>query len=159
MSGTEETFHYTKEDVRKMESRESKAHGGNVPADGQASGLKVCCHPSFDQMPYTYLPQSIIDSKSNKDIIVERQANLPLPEQPPRASDWNSADGRTVNVGSGGVEDDISYGSSGLREPATGDSSVRTDGDEWKTNTAPDSGVGRQGKDDLEGLPKDALAK
>jgi len=142
MSGTEETFHYTKEDVRKMESRESKAHGGNVPADGQASGLK-----------------SIIDSKSNKDIIVERQANLPLPEQPPRASDWNSADGRTVNVGSGGVEDDISYGSSGLREPATGDSSVRTDGDEWKTNTAPDSGVGRQGKDDLEGLPKDALAK
>lgn len=66
-----------------------------------------------------------------------------------------------MNVGSGGVEDDISYGkgSSGLREPATGDNSVRTDGEEWKTNTAPDSGVGRQGKDGLGGLPKDATAR
>ncbi len=46
-----------------------------------------------------------------------------------------------------------------MREPATGDSSVRTDGEEWKTNTAPDESVGRQGKDGLDGLPKDALAK
>jgi len=41
MSGTEETFHYTKEDIRKLESRESKIHGGNVPKDGESSILKV----------------------------------------------------------------------------------------------------------------------
>jgi hypothetical protein len=69
------------------------------------------------------------------------KANLPLPEDPPTASDWNSADGRTVNVGSGGMEADVSdmaKGSeSGLREPATAESSVRIDGDEWKKPTAP----------------------
>jgi len=41
MSGTEETFHYTKEDVRKLESRESKLHGGSVPKDAESSHLKV----------------------------------------------------------------------------------------------------------------------
>ena len=41
MSGTEETFHYTKEDIRKLESRESKIHGGNVPKDAESSHLKV----------------------------------------------------------------------------------------------------------------------
>jgi hypothetical protein len=69
------------------------------------------------------------------------KANLPLPEDPPTASDWNSADGRTVNVGSGGMEADVSDmangGESGLREPATAESSVRIDGDEWKKPTAP----------------------
>ena len=77
------------------------------------------------------------------------------------ASDWNSADGRTVNVGAGGVQDDVSYGAgseSGLRQPATGDSSVRTDGDQFNMNTTDLSGVGRQGKDNLDGLPKDATA-
>ncbi|KAI9872579.1 MAG: hypothetical protein M1830_001456 [Pleopsidium flavum] len=144
MSGTEETFHYTKEDIRKLESRESKLHGGSVPKDADSSHFK-----------------SIVDSKSNADIIAERQANLPLPEQPPVASDWNSADGRTVNVGSGGISEDISYGkgSDGLRGPATGESSVRVDGDQYGKNTAPDSGVGRQGKDGLDGPPKDARAK
>ncbi|KAI9803079.1 MAG: hypothetical protein M1833_001149 [Piccolia ochrophora] len=141
MSGTEETYHYTKEDVRKLEARESKLHGGNVPADSEVSHLK-----------------STIDSKSNPEVISERQANLPLPDQPPTASDWNSADQRTVNVGSGGVQSDVSTGK-GLREPVTGDSSVRVSGDEWKTNTAPDSGVGRQGKDGLQGLPSDAVTR
>ncbi len=101
-------------------------------------------------------------SKSKQDIAEERRTNLPLPDDPPAATDFNSADQRAVDVGSGGVESDMSTGdasSAGLREPATGDSSVRTDGDAFKTNTAPDSNVGRQGKDDLEGLPKDAMTK
>ncbi|KAI9830165.1 MAG: hypothetical protein M1819_005842 [Sarea resinae] len=71
--------------------------------------------------------------------IDERKANLPLPDQPPVESDWNSADASKVNVGSGAVEGDISTGkgSDALRGPATADSSVRVDGDEFKKNTAP----------------------
>ena len=75
------------------------------------------------------------------------------------ASDWNSADASKVNVGSGGVQSDVSYGNgseSGLRGPATGDSSVRTDGSQFGANTAPSGGVGRQGHDGLDGLPNDA---
>ena len=90
---------------------------------------------------------------SKADLIAERQGNLPLPEDPPTASDWNSADERTVNVGSGGVETDISTGdaaSTGLRGPATGGSGVRQDGG------ADLSGVGRQGKEGLKDIPKDA---
>lgn len=96
---------------------------------------------------------------SKADIINERQQNLPLPEEPPVKSDWNSADPSTVNVGSGGVQSDVSYGGgseSGLRGPATSDSSVRTDGEQFGTNTSGPGKVGREGKDDLEGLPSDA---
>lgn len=75
------------------------------------------------------------------------------------ASDWNSADASKVNVGSGGVEDDMSYGNDSLRDPATSDSNVRKDGNEFNGNTEAPSGVGREGKDNLGGLPKDALAK
>lgn len=88
-----------------------------------------------------------MDQKTKK--VEEARSNLPLPEQPPVASDWNSADARNVNVGSGGVQSDISTGAgatSGLREPAS------------KANVDL-SGVGRQGKDNLEGPPKDAKAK
>ncbi|CAM1500970.1 Fc.00g101320.m01.CDS01 [Cosmosporella sp. VM-42] len=59
-------------------------------------------------------------SKDQK--ISETQSNLPLPEQPPTASDWQSADARNVNVGAGGVEGKIgtdTAAQSGLREPAT----------------------------------------
>ena len=78
------------------------------------------------------------------------------------ASDWNSADATKVNVGSGGVSSDISTGNGGdaLREPATAQSSVRTDGEQLAVNTgAPNASMGRQGHDHLDGLPKDALAK
>ncbi len=96
------------------------------------------------------------EQQSKADLIAERQANLPLPEEPPVASDWNSADARTVNVASGERQAEISTGdasSTGLREPATGGSSVRQeDGVDM-------SGVGRQGKEGLDGLPKDALKK
>ncbi|KAL8358444.1 hypothetical protein RB601_009711 [Gaeumannomyces tritici] len=85
--------------------------------------------------------------ESKQDIIDRRQANLPLPEQPPVASDWQSADARNVNVGSGRVQSDISAGdaaSTGLREPAT------------VSAGADMSGIGRQGKDNLKEKPKDA---
>ncbi|KAF2102592.1 hypothetical protein NA57DRAFT_33482 [Rhizodiscina lignyota] len=85
---------------------------------------------------------------SKKDIIEERKANLPLPDDPPVQSDWNSADARTVNVGSGGQADDISYGagSDSMRGPATG------------TNVA-GGDVGRTAKDNLSGLPNDAVTR
>ncbi|KAI9678005.1 MAG: hypothetical protein M1817_005949 [Caeruleum heppii] len=94
--------------------------------------------------------QGSTGGKSNAELIAERQANLPLPEQPPVPSDWNSADARKVNVGSGGVSEDISTGdasSSGLRGPATVESSARTNPEEAKKGTAPDSNIGRQGKE------------
>lgn len=98
--------------------------------------------------------------QSKAEIIEERKANLPLPEDPPTASDWNSMDARNVNVGSGGVEGDISYGSgaSSLRGPATGDSAVRTDGQQWLTN-ASGNDMGRTAKDNLGGLPNDAVTR
>ena len=107
--------------------------------------------------------KSIIDSNSKpkSEIIEERKANLPLPDQPPVASDWNSADASKVNVGSGGVQSDISYGggSDSLRGPATSDSSVRTDGEAFRTHADAPGAVGREGVEGLDGLPKDALAK
>jgi hypothetical protein len=93
-----------------------------------------------------------MSSQSKQDIINERKANLPLPDQPGAASDFNSADGRTTNVGSGS----ISGNSGALREPATADSSVRTDGEELKTNTESFAHVGRKGVD---GIPNDALTR
>ncbi|KAK4993424.1 hypothetical protein LTR50_000354 [Elasticomyces elasticus] len=163
MAGTDETFHYTKEDVRKMESKQSHLHGGNVPAGSEAAKMQVNRRTpsSYQKIPSTDRTNKSLVDKADKDkseIIAERQANLPLPEQPPRPSDWNSADASTVNVGSGGVSDTFSHGSDSLREPTTGDSSVRTDGEAFKTNTLGD-GVGRQGHDGLGGLPNDAVAR
>ncbi|KAI0134369.1 hypothetical protein BJ170DRAFT_679265 [Xylariales sp. AK1849] len=87
-------------------------------------------------------------TQSKADKIEEVRSNLPLPDQPPVASDWNSADARNVNVGAGATQSDISTGAgstSGLREPAS-------------TAAADLSSVGRQGKDNLDGPPKDAKA-
>jgi hypothetical protein len=57
--------------------------------------------------------------ESKSEQIDRVKANLPLPEQPPAASDWQSADARNVNVGSGGVSTGDKDSSVGLREPAT----------------------------------------
>lgn len=94
--------------------------------------------------------------KSKADVIKERQANLPLPDQPPVQSDFNSADASTVNVGSGGVSDTFSVGKDSFREPATGDSAVRTDPSVPHTNTL-SQGVGREGLEG--GIPNDAVAR
>lgn len=90
-------------------------------------------------------------TKSKDELIEERRTALPLPEDPPVASDWNSLDGRKTNVGSGSVQSDVSYGNgseTGLRGPATAESSVRTDGETWKTNTAPSEGIGKQASEE-----------
>ncbi|KAF6811263.1 hypothetical protein CSOJ01_05821 [Colletotrichum sojae] len=88
--------------------------------------------------------------QSKADKIAEVQKNLPLPEQPPVASDWQSADARNVNVGSGGdAEAPIGTGTAstaGLREPAT-------------KATEDLSSVGRQGVEGLSEPPKDAAAR
>ncbi|KAL2178078.1 uncharacterized protein P884DRAFT_258987 [Thermothelomyces heterothallicus CBS 202.75] len=89
--------------------------------------------------------QEMPESKAEK---IERvKANLPLPEQPPAASDLKSANMKTTS--SEGVSaGDVSTGAgvtSGLREPAT-----------KAPNDIDMSGIGRQGKDGLNEPPKDA---
>ncbi|KAK0388284.1 hypothetical protein NLU13_4529 [Sarocladium strictum] len=86
-------------------------------------------------------------TQSKDQQIADTQAKLPLPEQPPTASDWQSADARNVNVGAGSVEGHVGTGpaaQSGLREPAT-------KGDDMDM-----SNIGRQAKDGLDSVPKDA---
>lgn len=73
-----------------------------------------------------------MSGQTKADKISEIQSNLPLPEQPPTASDWNSSDARTVNVGSGGISADVSASgkgaTTGLREPASQGSGAREAG-------------------------------
>jgi len=92
--------------------------------------------------------------QSKADLIAERQANLPLPEEPPVASDWNSADARTVNVKAGEKQAELPNSAvaatTGLQEPATKASGVR------QGDGADLSHVGRQGQEGLKDLPKDA---
>jgi len=121
---SDQTFHVTGEDVRKMESKESKFHDGKTPKDSDTSAMK----------------QLLSEQESKQDQIDRVKANLPLPDQPVggASADLQSADQRTVNVGSGGVNVKLGTGSSsGLREPATADSSARIDGEEWKKPTEP----------------------
>jgi hypothetical protein len=92
---------------------------------------------------------------SKADLIAQRQADLPLPEDPPVASDWNSADARSVDVKAGERQEKISISdasSTSLREPATQRSGVRD------MDGADISDVGRQGKGGLSGPPKDATS-
>jgi hypothetical protein len=93
-------------------------------------------------------------SQSKQEIIDKRKANLPLPDQPPTSSDWNSASGENTNVGSGSISGSTNYT---FREPVPGDSAVRTDGEEWNVKTDALKNVGREGKDGLSGLPNDAV--
>nr|POE49265.1 hypothetical protein CFP56_32415 [Quercus suber] len=136
MSGTEATYHLTKEDVKKSQGQESRAHGGDVPAGSAAAGL-----------------QSLLDKteQSKAALIEERKANLPLPDDPPTSSDFNSSDARTVNVGSGSLSGNTE---SGLRDPSTGDSSARVDGNSFGVNTA-GTDVGRVPG----GIPNDAVTR
>lgn len=99
--------------------------------------------------------QSIVDQadKNKADLIEERRSNLPLPEDPPTKSDFNSSDASTVNVGSGRVSDTFSHGNDALREPATGDSAARS------ADSTLGQGVGREGKDGLSGIPNDAVTR
>ncbi|KAJ6026307.1 uncharacterized protein N7446_012786 [Penicillium canescens] len=85
---SEATFHTTRQEIRKPESKVSRSHDGKTPADSDVSKMK-----------------SIIDQNTDKPAEIENtKANLPLPNQPPAASDWNSLDQRTTAVGSGRFE-------------------------------------------------------
>jgi hypothetical protein len=141
MAGTEQTFHYTKEEVRKMESRDSAAHGGNVSANSNASAMQVSSTlliPPRKTLTLTShsFTQSIVDEadKNKASIIEERRSNLPLPDAPPAASDFNSYDQSTTGVGSGSIShpEDVGRGQ----------------------QTA-----GREGKDGLNGIPNDAVSR
>ena len=84
--------------------------------------------------------QLLSEQESKEDQIDRVKANLPLPDQPVggASADLQSADQRTVNVGSGEVNVKLGTGSSsGLRGPATADSSARIDGKEWHKPTEP----------------------
>lgn len=89
------------------------------------------------------------EQQSKAEKIEQVRSNLPLPEQPPVPSDFNSMDTKTTAVGSGRFSSDVSTGAgstAGLREPAS-----KKDVDM--------SGIGRQGKEGLESTPKDARSK
>lgn len=94
--------------------------------------------------------------QSKADRIEEVRSHLPLPEDPPAKSDFDSFDARATAVGSGGVSSDVSTGdgsSAGFRGAATGGSGAReADGVDL-------SGFGRQGAEGLDGFPKDARAR
>ncbi|KAJ5082401.1 hypothetical protein N7532_011444 [Penicillium argentinense] len=139
---SEQTYHTTRQDLRKEEARLAQQHGGRVPADSDVSQMK-----------------SIIDQNTNKPEQIEKtKANLPLPEDPPVASDWNSADQRTVNVGSGRFQGPTS-GDESLAGNTTASSSVRVDGAELHQNTGPGKNLGRQGVEGLNRLPSDATTR
>ena len=76
---------------------------------------------------------------SKAQIIDDVKSNLPLPDQPPAASDWNSADARITN-----------------NDPDAKREVDRTD------DALRDAGTslgGREEKDGLKGLPDDAVAR
>ena len=90
-----------------------------------------------------------MSNESKQSQIDRNQANLPLPEQPPVASDWQSMDESTVNVGSGRVESHTGTGphsTTGMRGPQANQDTAENDM----------SKIGREGKDNLSGPPKDA---
>lgn len=99
------------------------------------------------------------DTRTKAEIIEERKANLPLPDQPPQPSDWNSMS-ESINVDGAKVREEELHNptgdSEGLREPASVDSDVRSDGSVTGTGTA-GSGVGRQAVEGLSGPPSDAV--
>ncbi|EMD90380.1 hypothetical protein COCC4DRAFT_30188 [Bipolaris maydis ATCC 48331] len=84
-----------------------------------------------------------VDMKGNNQAVDEAQSNLPLPDQPPVASDFNSSNARTVNVGSGGQEASFTSGGGAIREPAVGATGASA----------------REAKDGLDGIPNDAVSR
>lgn len=88
-----------------------------------------------------------VSYQSKQSRAEENRANLPLPEDPPAESDFNSMDQSTVNVGSGRVESHAGTGP----HSTTGQQALNT-----KQAQADMSKIGREGKENLDGPPKDA---
>ncbi|KAL2019698.1 hypothetical protein VTK56DRAFT_9235 [Thermocarpiscus australiensis] len=115
-----------------------------MPKRADKSAIKAAPGKIFSTAVINSHPRKMSQSKADK--IEQTKANLPLPDQPPTASDWQSADARTSEGGA--ISSDVSTGAgttAGLREPASKD-----------TNEVDMSGIGRQGKEGLEDPPKDA---
>ncbi|KAF8417850.1 hypothetical protein EV426DRAFT_352878 [Tirmania nivea] len=120
------SYHLTKEDVRKFESRTSRMHkNGSIPKGSTAAAL-----------------QSIVDSRSpGPPHIEEVKATLPLPEDPHAAAPdlpfvEKSYDIRKTGVGVGGsVEEDPHV--IDMRDPVVKESNVRIDPEEWHKEVYP----------------------
>lgn len=98
---------------------------------------------------------SSTDSKSKAEIIEERRAALPLPEEPPVTSDFNSASSALTGSGSGSISDpSFSRGNDALRGPATGESAARSNA---ASTNLQGQGVGREAEEG--GIPNDAVAR
>ncbi|KPI43217.1 uncharacterized protein AB675_6913 [Cyphellophora attinorum] len=118
----------TSEDVRKIEAQEAKFHGGKLPVSRKAA----------KQLLSRF--QKLSEQESKAEQIDRVKANLPLPDQPVggASADLQSADQRTVNVGSGGVNVKLGASENGLGGgPATAESSARVDGEELRKPTQP----------------------
>lgn len=94
------------------------------------------------------LRETLDKGESKQEQIDKAQANLDLPDQPPKASDWQSMDATTVNVGSGRTEAPVGTGAGATVGSERGPPTVGTDADMSK--------VGRQGVEGLNNPPKDA---
>ena len=85
-------------------------------------------------------PSNMSGQESKEEKIDRVKANLPLPDDPVSgaSADLQSADGRTVNVGSGGVNAKLGTDSSeGLRGPATVQSTARSEEGGFVQSPAP----------------------
>lgn len=102
----------------------------------------------------------MVDQNTDKGKeIEETKSNLPKPEQPPVSV---PPDTRAMGVGSGAHEGPLSHQndtSNALHGPATAGSSVRESGSELHKHTQPMGEIGRQAKENLGDLPKDALRR
>lgn len=131
---SESTFHPTREDIRKSESQVSRNKDGEIPPDSEPSQMKAP-HPSVHSVPVTF-PDLKTSSQSSTETPNPNPKSSPS-VKPTFPSPINllspQTDASKVNVGSGRIECDISHGggSDSLRGPATSDSSVRTDGEQF----------------------------
>ncbi|KAI9670017.1 MAG: hypothetical protein M1831_007053 [Alyxoria varia] len=148
-----------------LDNEVQKAHtNGNTLRQRALRELVATQEARYDFMQTNLnaaFPDSDYPQQSKSELVDERKSNLPLPEQPPTASDFSSGNQKTVNVGSGGdnARNDQPSDSAGLGSgPATGVSEARVAGDAYKQNVGGMENVGRQRVEGLDGPPSDAVA-
>jgi hypothetical protein len=82
-------------DKKQNKVKEEVSEAADGPVGGQQDD-KGTSGDSTDVHPKKYAPRPGGDT--GEDIVDTGDAKLPMPEQPPRASDWQSMDARNVNV-------------------------------------------------------------
>jgi len=115
MSNTEDTYHMSKEQLRKLESRTSARNDGNIPKDSEAAFM-----------------QSVIDKERNRHSETPQLEHPDLPE--PVTGSMSCTDPSKTGKGRGGRVDGHAAMET-TRDPTTQPSSVRLDGKEWKKET------------------------